>query len=329
MSSVDSYGHRVYSDEELPKGVSQNGRNIGRLNIFEKFVRHCVRLFSLLPLRVLFVFSDVLYFLLYWVVSYRLKVVRENLSIVFPDKSDKERKRIERDFYRHLCDYFFETIKAITISDEELRSRMVIRNHHVVTDLLDKGKSVMIYAAHFGNWEWFTVWPLLNKPGHEVHAFYQQQRNNLANFLTVEMRGRRNILAVESQHGFRYTLQSIRSGAVSMSLLIGDQCPRHVSTKHWLDFFGRDTSFIAGPEYIASKLNMPVVYPSFVSHRRGYYEVEYRLITEEPKGLKEKECTARFAALLEDDIRHLPHLWLWSHRRWKQKHEDFLQDEKG
>ncbi|MBQ2322280.1 MAG: lysophospholipid acyltransferase family protein [Bacteroidales bacterium] len=309
-------------ESKLPLGVSRNGRGMDRLNIFERVGRRIIRGFSHLPMIVLYVFSDFVYFLLYWVVGYRQKVVRKNLITVFPNKTDKERLQIERKFYRHLSDYFFETIKSLTISDEELVKRLKVSNIELINDLLEKGKSVFLYAPHFGNWEWFTVLPLL-LPGKEIHCFYQKQGNRFANYLSVESRTRRNIAAAESHHGFRYTYECIRKGIASMTLVIGDQCPHRTAQKIWLPFCGQDTPFLAGPEHIARKLDIALVYPSFVGYKSGYYEVDLHMIAENPRDLPDHECTSRFAALIEDDLRRIPQLWLWSHRRWKLKHEDF------
>lgn len=311
----------------LPDGVSQNGKNIPPLGFWGRVGRHCVRAFSHLPLRVLYVFADITYLILYRLIGYRKGVVRKNLQIVFPEKGEKERREIERKFYHHLCDYFFETIKALTISDEELTRRMVIRNPEVVTKIMDSNKSVFVYAAHLGNWEWFTCWPLIFPDKYEIHAFYQAQDNRFANYITVETRTRRNIIAVESHRGFRYTFQSLKNGITSTTLIIGDQSPHKGAQKMWIPFCGRDTAFLVGPEHIARKLDIALVYPSFVGYKRGHYEVEFRVVAENPKELPEKECTRRFASFLEEDLRRIPELWLWSHNRWKHKHEDF-PDEK-
>ncbi len=318
---------KTQEEKKLPVGVSQDGKNIGELGFFGRIGRKCIRAFSHLPLRVLYVFADVTYFILYWVLHYRVKVVRDNLLIAFPEKTDEERKQIERKFYRHLSDYFFETIKALTISDEELKKRIVFRNADLVDNIMKSGKCVFIYAAHLGNWEWFTVWPLIFSKQFEVHCFYQAQGNKFANYITVETRTRRGIIAAESHRGFRYTFQSMKEGAVSTTLIIGDQSPHRGAQKMWIPFCGRDTAFLVGPEHIARKLDIALVYPSFVGYKRGHYEVEFRLITENPAELPEKECTKRFASYLEEDLHRIPELWLWSHKRWKHKHEDF-PDEK-
>lgn len=292
------------------------------LNPLQKLARHIIRAFSRLPLPILYILADIVYILLYKIAHYRVKVVRQNLLTAFPEKTDKERKQIEQQFYKHLSDYFFETIKALTISDDELTRRMKIRNPELIANLLDNNRTVFMYAAHIGNWEWFTNIPILY-PDKEIHAFYQKQQNKLANYISLEVRTRRDIAAVEGHRGFRYTYECIRDNLPSVTLVIGDQCPHKGAQKIWMPFCGKDTPFLAGPEHIARKLNVALIYTSFVAYKRGYYEVQFRPIALNPKDLQPGECTRRFATMIEDDLARIPQLWLWSHRRWKLNHKDF------
>lgn len=313
----------------LHPGITRDGRNMPPLGFFGRIALWMLRGISRLPLGVLYVFSDLARFLMYNIARYRLKVVRANLLTVFPNKSEQERKDIERRFYRHICDYFVETIKALTISDEELKRRMKIRNFDVCLNLHEQGKSLYLYAAHLGNWEWFTCVPIYVPKGrnYEISCFYQPQSNPVANYMTVEVRTRRGIVACESQKAFRYFAKNIADGVIGQTLVVGDQCPHSGAQKYWLDFFGQDTPFLVGPAHIAHKLNIALVYPSFVAYKRGYYEVEMKVIEAETKSVDPKVLTERFAAYIEDDIRRIPELWLWSHRRWKLHHADF-PDEK-
>ncbi|MBQ9570697.1 MAG: acetyltransferase, partial [Prevotella sp.] len=75
---------------------------------------------SLLPLRVMYVMSDLLFPIAYYVVRYRRHIVRSNLQTSFPEKSPAEILHIETRFYHWFLDYFFETIKLLTISSERL-----------------------------------------------------------------------------------------------------------------------------------------------------------------------------------------------------------------
>lgn len=312
-------------EEPLHPGISRDGRNMPPLGPFGRLGMAALRAVSRLPLGALYAVADAACFVMHRIIRYRLKVVRANLLTAFPHKSEKERRNIEARFYRHICDYFVETVKALTISDEELKRRMKIRNFDLCLDLHRQGKTIYSYAAHLGNWEWFTCVPLYNPPTHpyEIRCFYQPQSNALANYMTVEVRTRRGIVACESQKAFRYAAKTIAEGVVSYTLVVGDQCPHPSAQKFWITFFGQDTPFLVGPTHIAHKLNIALIYPSFVSYRRGYYEVEMKVIGIETKDLEPRVLAERYAALVEDDIRRIPELWLWSHRRWKLKHENF------
>lgn len=300
--------------------ITDDVRNLG---FFGKIGRHAVRAVSRLPLCVMYVVADICYFFMCHVVRYRRKVVDENLAIVFPDKTEAERKTIRRKFYHHLCDYGVETIKAITMTDEEQERRFRVRNPELVNDIMKSGQSVFLYAAHFGNWEWFTIYANHLDRQFEVHAFYQPQDNAVADRIVKELRSRRGVVAIESHRAFREIVSCSRKGIICSTLVIGDQCPHFSISKYWLDFCGRDTPFLTGPEHMARKLDIALVYPSFYEIKRGYYEVEMKLIELHPGQTPERECTKKFAALLEEDLRRQPHLWLWSHRRWKHNHKDF------
>ena len=120
--------------------------------------------FSLLPLKVHYVFSDLIFWLLYKVVGYRKKVVRTNLTTSFPEKSEEELRRIERGVYHFLCDYLVETVKLMTMSREEMKRRMVFKNPEVMDEAVASGQSVALYLGHLCNWEWVSSTPLWVKP---------------------------------------------------------------------------------------------------------------------------------------------------------------------
>lgn len=290
--------------------------------VFNKSVIAFIKLLSRTPLCVLYFFSDVSAFLLYRVARYRLKVVRDNLLIMFPHKTDAERKAIEKRFYKHFADYIAETLKAITIRKDDLLKRFVIKNPELVNDYIKAGRSVFLYSAHQGNWEWFITMPQYFPYG-QRQTFYQPQTTQLVNDITLASRTREGIIAVESQKGYRHIVTCQKEGKVASTLIIGDQSPHRGAQKCWTNFFGRETAFLYGPATIGQKTNQVLIYPSYVGYKRGHYEIELRLITDEPKSLSKEEIIGRFAAYLEDDLCRYPELWLLSHRRWKHKREDF------
>ena len=80
-------------------------------NILYSFLYAWAKLHGVLPMRILYILSDLFYIIIYKLVGYRLKVVRKNMKKSFPDKSAEELKKLEQEFYHHFCDYVVETLK--------------------------------------------------------------------------------------------------------------------------------------------------------------------------------------------------------------------------
>lgn len=273
---------------------------------------------SHLPLGVLYGFSSASYFVLRYIVRYRHQVIESNLRRSFPDKGDAEIKDIHSAFLRHFCDLVFETIKALTISKEELKRRFVIKNPEVVNQFYEQNRSVILFAAHLGNWEWFVAMPyyFLHRPV----SLYQKLSSGVMDELVRNCRERTGILAAESANGYKTIATFAAKNIPTITLIIGDQSPVRKSSKHWVRFLNQDTAFLVGADRIAKKNNQVVVYPSFSSPRRGYYEVELKLIeTDAATSGDSTHIIDLYAQYLEQDIIKNPALWLWSHRRWKLK----------
>lgn len=273
---------------------------------------------SKLPFKVLYGISDVVYVLAYHVVRYRRSVVKKNLQMAFPEKSEEERKAIEKKYYHHLCDYFVELTKALTVPIDELISdkRMDIVNPDLVNDYIAQGRQVFIYSGHVGNWEWFTTFPKYFYES-EIHAFYKIQKTSWTNDVITASRSRGGIIPVDSKRGFRHVVECVRNKKKAVTLIIGDQTPKADVQQEWVDFMGINTAFICGPTVIAQKTNQVLVYPSYIGYERGHYKVKLELVSDKAKDEEQHELVKRFAELLEKDIRRYPELWLWSHRRWK------------
>lgn len=284
--------------------------------------KYFIAALSHLPLRVLYVLSDCIYVLLRYVFRYRQKVIRKNLQIAFGDMDVKYQRKIENRFYRHLCDYVFETIKAYSISMPELSKRYVVRNPELINQYLNAGRSVFLYCAHFGNWEWVVCFTEFLMKCRYL-AIFQPQSGKGIDRLMTEIRTRTGAIAVESQKAYRQIVECKRNNIVTFTLIIADQSPHRRAKKHWTNFFNRDTAFLMGPEAMAVKTDQVLIYPSVVAYKRGYYELEMKVIDDNVTKNSGKDLIDKYAALLEDDIRRTPELWLWSHNRWKHKHEDY------
>ncbi|MBR3726733.1 MAG: lysophospholipid acyltransferase family protein [Prevotella sp.] len=278
---------------------------------------------SLLPLRVHYVLSDVIFLLLYHILGYRKKVVRTNLQTSFPEKSQEELKQIERDYYHFFCDYVVESVKMMTISEQEMRRRMVFKNMEAVDSILAEGQSIALYLGHYCNWEWVTSLPLWLPANIQPGQIYHPIENRLTDQLFLRARQHFNSLCIPMQDTLRRLLEFSKSNRPMVIGYISDQKPHWVNIHHWVDFLNHDTPVLTGTERIVRKLNHAVFYIDMQRKRRGYYEAELKLITRHPQQMHEFEITDIYYQMLEKTIRRAPAYWLWSHDRWKRTREEF------
>ena len=278
-----------------------------------------IRIFSLLPLSVLYFISDViLYPLVYYVARYRLKVVRKNLRNSFPDKSHNELKSIEKKFYRHFADLLVEIVHGYRASDEEMREHVVFENVDLVENLAQKTHGVIAYLGHMGNWEWIAD---LNKRFVDrsmvEYNIYRQLKNPNSDKMMLELRGKRGGECIEKKQLLR-KLVSLRHADHPFVLgMLSDQKPSKRSTYAWTQFLNQETAFLNGSEVLAKKFGFSAVYAHILSPKRGQYTVRFELITDHPAAMPEEEMTKKYAALLEQNIHAQPEQWLWTHNRWK------------
>jgi len=280
-----------------------------------------------LPFWLLYGIADVAFVIVYYIVRYRRKVVNENLRNSFPEKSDKERSVIARRFYRHFADYLVETIRVSTMSEEMIRKRMQFRNVEIVDESLAKGKSVIIMLGHNGNFEWVTsivLWSKFRDADGNRATFsqiYRPLKNKWADEYFLRLRSHFHTNSLPKASSFRDMVRIRNTGAMSVTGSISDQKPSHGDHGYITMFLHQPTAFISGTERVARKLDFTVVYLHMEKPRRGHYVATIRPITDSPRELAEGEITEAYARMLEQSIRQTPHIWLWSHKRWKFKVE--------
>lgn len=274
-----------------------------------------IYLLMCLPFPVLYFISDVLSFSAYYLVKYRRKVVAENLKNAFPDKSDEERKQIEKLYYRNLIDVFIETFKTLTISRRNLVSRVKMKNTEFIKELHKNNKSVVLLLGHLGNWEWggFSYTYQLGFP---VGTLYHPLSNPFFEWLTYKLRSKCGVELIAMQQSARNF--AVNKDKVRTVAFIADQSPQPQHA-YWTNFLNQETGFFTGAEKLAIKYNSAIVYADIEKHGRGKYTVIFDLITENTKDFSPNEITQIFATKLEKSIRLHPEFWLWSHRRWKHK----------
>lgn len=272
-------------------------------------------LLSLLPWRVLYILSDGIYLLLYYVIRYRKEVVMNNLKIAFPEKSETAIKQIAKQFYKNFTDTFIETLKLISITEKEFNKRCTI-NADVINQLRQSNQNVQIHTGHFFNWEYFN----LCCASHLNYTFigvYQPIANQTFNRIIYNLRKKFGTKLISVQD-FKTAFHQLQSEPYTIGL-IADQNPSNPSKAVWANFFGKLTPFYAGPEKGAKRLNNAVVMLRVEQPKRGYYNIHLELLTTTPKDLSNGFITQKLIEFIEDAIRKNPANYLWSHRRWKHE----------
>jgi len=270
-------------------------------------------LLSLLPMRLLYVLSDGVYAVVYYLIGYRKKTVMDNLGIAFPEKTIAEHEKIAKAFYHNLIDSFIETIKLVTASQGFLEKR-ISANWEVLESLFDTGRSCQLHLGHTFNWEWGHH-VLGNHTRYQVLVVYMPLSNAVMEKLMYRIRVRYGNKFIAASHMSK-SMETFKDTQYLLGL-VADQSPGNLPNAYWLNFFGRPTGFVSGPEKGARAGNLPVLFTSIVKPRRGYYQAHLEVASENPAALKEGELTVLYARYMEKSIRLNPEMWLWSHRRWK------------
>lgn len=278
---------------------------------------------SILPFRLLYTFSDGLFILVYHIIGYRKKVVKANLRLVFPEKSEKDIETIAKKFYHHLCDLILESIKSMTISESEMKKRFVFTNVDELKQFEDQNKSIVLMCAHYANFEWiFVLQRYINFKGHGV---YKRLENKYFDRLIKRIRARYNTYLITTKETISVLTQAKQNGELTINGFISDQTPKIYKAFHWNDFMGIKVPVHTGAEMLAKKLDMSVVFFAVKKIKRGYYETTFKTLAENPHDYKDYEITDAFLKLVEQQIYDAPEYYLWTHKRWK--HKDSVPEE--
>ena len=276
-------------------------------------------LFSLIPFPVLYVISDGLFYLFYYVIGYRKKVIEKNLRNSFPEKTEKEIKQITKDFYRNFCDIFLEGLKGLSMNKEELVKRYRLQNLEILTHYFNANQSIITVGSHYTNWEWGVLSSSLQVQ-HKTLGFYKPLTNKPIDEYFKKSRaawGMHLISIFETAKAF-----AENRDIPCAYILISDQSPsrKDADKSFWIRFLNQDTAFLHGMEKYATVNKFPVIYLDIQRVKRGYYVVYLSLL--EANSDKPGSLTKAYAQKLESIIRANPANWLWSHNRWKLKRED-------
>lgn len=276
-----------------------------------------LKLLSYTPFCVLYVLSDCLFYLLYYVVRYRRRIVRKNLTESFPEKSEQEIIQIEKKFYQHFVDLLLESCKMATISPAEMSRRMKFTNIEEVNAVLRNGKTISLYMGHYGNWEWVSSIPLcLEKDVKAVQIYHKLSSENMDR-LMLNIRERMGAISVEMRKTARYITEQVTNHKVCIIGFIADQAPKRKDTRYFLPFLNHNTPVLTGTEKIIKHYGFEAWFLKMKRIKRGYYEAELIRLSDETHFLQDYELTDMYFQQLEQMIRECPELYLWSHNRFR------------
>ncbi|MCH5220573.1 MAG: lysophospholipid acyltransferase family protein [Muribaculaceae bacterium] len=297
--------------------------------VWEKILTGLLTVVAFLPLRVLYILSDIVWCVLYYAVRYRRKVVMQNLTASFPEKEVEELNIISRKFYRSFCDYIFETVKLLHISDNEMTRRMTFSGLEYMDRAVAEGHDVVVYFSHLFNWEWAPSVKLHSRFKDDDSVvfgqIYRPLRNVIIDKVMLKIRGRFDTESIAKAQTLRKLLRYRKEGRRFVIGFMSDQKPSHGDPERVLSFMGRPTAVITGTETLARRLDATVVYWKMTSKGRGYYHIEVIPMAEHASATAEGFLTKKYFELLEENIRETPHLWLWSHKRWKTSPSSWRQ----
>lgn len=294
-------------------------------NVTYHLIHGLAMILSRLPFGIMYLLSDFMYVIVYYLVGYRRELVMKNLVQAFPEKSKQELKMIRKQFYHWFCDYIVETIKLLSISNETLLKHIEFRGVEELEAAFDRGQNCAAILGHYCNWEWLSATRIAFKryPDAVMGLIYHPLYNDAFNQLFIDLRSAHGGQCVPKQDILRYLITLKRENQHSLFGYISDQSPKWENMHLWLDFLNHDTPVFTGAERIMRKMNDAVFYVDMSCPCRGKYICTFRLVTSEAAKEEEFVITRRFFQMLEESIRRQPAYYLWTHNRWKRGREEF------
>jgi Kdo2-lipid IVA lauroyltransferase/acyltransferase len=276
-----------------------------------------INLFRIIPFWLLRIVECKVYILIFYVAKYRRKVVIGNLTKCFPEKTGLEVAQLSKQFYKqNLAPIFAETIKGFTMSHNDILKRYKVVNPEILDPYFEQGRDVLALASHYGNWEWGILGVNLQIK-HQAAALYKPLSNTYIDKYSNKLRQKNGMQLVSIFDTKAYF--AAKKEKPVLYIMAADQNPGNVTKAIWVDFLGRDTACLHGPEHYARSANLPIVFFDVQRIKNGYYELTIKILEDNPTNCKSGEITQKYMSALEGAIRKKPENWLWSHKRWKHK----------
>ena len=274
---------------------------------------------SILPFPIFYFFSDCIYVVLYYVIGYRKKTVRQNIALALPHLSQKEQRIVEKKSFQHLCDMFLEMIKTMTISQKEMEKRFKFKNIEVYFDLEKKGKSISLLCGHYASYEW--VVSINRYASFNGYAIYKKIANPYFDKLVHDIRSKFKAYLITTKQTVSTIEENAKNGVLGLYGFASDQTPRKSDTMYWYKFMGIETPIHTGAESLAKKYDMNLLFLKVKKVKRGFYEGEFELLSDDVHAVPDYKISELFIQKVEKQILEAPEYYLWTHKRWKHTKE--------
>ncbi|MEI7489740.1 MAG: lysophospholipid acyltransferase family protein [Chryseobacterium sp.] len=279
-------------------------------------------LISKLPLKILYIFSDIIFFLNYYVVGYRKQVITQNLKNSFPEKSEEEIAAIKKKFYLNFSDYLAETIKSFTMSETETKVRMQHINQELFHEAKKEGKNIILLAGHVFNWEWMNTLATIVPQTH-CHPVYRKVNSTFWENQMKKVRSKFGNDALEANEVVLNIFRAKNNGD-SIYLFVADQTPHFSHVSYGLEFLNQRTPAFIGYDKLATRMDLIFIYCEMKKVKRGFYQINYHRVMPDGEKFAKNEIVRKFHKLLENTLHKRPDNYLWSHRKWK--YQDSIKD---
>ena len=251
--------------------------------------------------------------LAYYVLGIRKKVVLDNLSASFPDKSLSELKIIARNTYRQFATTMMELLYFPKWKKEDVDRMVSIEGKEVLDEALNGGKGAVIVSGHFGNWELLGACTAIH---YKLNYVVGRQKNTMVDDLLNSYRSGKNIRLIPMKIALRGVMQALKKN--EFLAILSDQDAHELGT--FVNFFGRPASTPKGPAVFALRAGCPLIFCSIVRFGDRFKAKFETVPRPQPSGDEEKDVqayTQAYTSLLESHCREHPDHWFWLHRRWK------------
>lgn len=270
---------------------------------------------SKLPFRLLYLVSDFAYFIVYKVLKMRVKVVRRNLSVAFPFKSDNQRLLIEKNFYRHFCDIFLEMVKSYGMSEKQMKERMVYTNLEVIKESELQNRSIILMCGHYASYEWLLS--LAYNLEHKPYALYSPLSNKYFDRFVQKVRTKHKSYLLSRYKASSEMKKHKDAGVICCYGFAADQAPNSAKS-YRRAFLGLRVPVFTGAERMAKQLNAVVCFAKIQKVKRGFYQTTFEVLSENPSEMPDFQITDMFFERLNQQIYEQPEYYLWTHNRFKR-----------